>query len=95
MLFARQHCHWPPVPNFDHKHAMSDMASYANSHHTLKKKEKGGKRGGKGRSGHASLYMYSLLLKKPRKLDKLKGPLELPACASRTQFIGSTYTRLV
>lgn len=94
MLFAKQHCHWPPVPNFDHKHAMSDMASYANSHHTLKKK-KGEKGEGKRRSGHASLYMYSWHLKKPRKLDKLKGPLVLPACASRTQFIGSTYTRLV
>lgn len=53
MLFAKQHCHWPPVPNFDHKHAMSDTASYANSHHTLKKKK--GKRG-REREGRGMLH---------------------------------------
>lgn len=60
------------------KHAMSDTASYENSHHTLKKKKKKKKKEGKReeeerKSGHASVLMYSLLLKKPRKLDKTRG----------------------
>lgn len=72
MLFARQHCHWPPVPDFDHKHAMSDKASYANSHHTLKKEE-GGKGGeSKEKESRGMLRMYSLRLKKPKKLEKTR-----------------------
>lgn len=58
------------------KHAMSDTASYENSHHTLKKrkrKKEGEREEGERKSGHASVLMYSLLLKKPRKLDKTRG----------------------
>lgn len=55
------------------KHAMSDTASYANSHHTLKKEKEEKEKEGERKSGHASVLMYSLLLKKPRKLDKTRG----------------------